>query len=208
MGLMSLVSCANRPYSQPGNPYASQPIYAGLTRWSLPSIGRPQLPNVKRLIQKLPGMGDGSYWRGDGVPGRPHIHISLGQQKAYFYKGRYLVGASPICSGSPAFPTPKGNFKVIEKDHDHLSSIYGDYINDYGGIVMTQIDNRKDPRPPGTRFDGAKMHWFMRLVGGIGMHAGYLPGYADSHGCIRLPETMARTFYLHAPMGTPVVITD
>lgn len=207
--LLVMVSCVNSgPYSQSSSPYGGGYGYANTPRWPFAGLSTPRLPNVKKLIQKVPGFGDGSYWRGDGVPGRPRIHIVLGQQKAYFYKGQYLVGASPICSGSPAFPTPKGQFRITEKDHDHLSSVYGDYINDYGGIVRTQIDNRIDPRPPGTRFDGAKMYWFMRITGGIGMHAGYLPGYADSHGCIRLPEAMARTYFMNAPLGTPVLITD
>lgn len=207
--LLITASCVNSgPYPQSSSPYGGGYGYAYTPRWPFAGLSRPRLPNVKKLIQKVPGFGDGSYWRGDGVPGRPRIHIVLSQQKAYFYKGQYLVGASPICSGSPAFPTPKGQYRITEKDHDHLSSVYGDYINDYGGIVRTQIDNRIDPRPPGTRFDGAKMYWFMRITGGIGMHAGYLPGYADSHGCIRLPEAMARTYFMHAPLGTPVLITD
>jgi hypothetical protein len=82
------------------------------------------------------------------------------------------------------------------------------YIDQAGNVLMTQIDNRKDRRPPGAKFDGAKMFWFMRVVGGVGMHEGYLPGYADSHGCIRLPSGMARTFYQNAPLGTPVRIVE
>jgi lipoprotein-anchoring transpeptidase ErfK/SrfK len=52
------------------------------------------------------------------------------------------------------------------------------------------------------------MYWFMRITGGIGMHQGYMPGYADSHGCIRLPASMAQVFYVNAPVGTPVKITE
>jgi lipoprotein-anchoring transpeptidase ErfK/SrfK len=52
------------------------------------------------------------------------------------------------------------------------------------------------------------MHWFLRVNGAVGMHEGYLPGYADSHGCIRLPAHMAPVFYKNAPLGTPVKITD
>lgn len=171
--------------------------------WGLVKMPRPRLPQFSS-----PWGGDGSYWQGDGVPGNPRIHIDIGDQMAYFYKGEREVCASPVCTGSPEFPTPRGSFRVMEKDHDHLSSIYGDYIDANGNIVKTQIDNRKDPRPPGTRFDGAKMHWFLRVTGAVGMHEGYLPGYADSHGCIRLPSHMARRFYENAPVGTPVKITE
>lgn len=50
------------------------------------------------------------------------------------------------------------------------------------------------------------MPYFLRLHGGIGMHAGYLPGYPASHGCIRLPQQMAVEFFKDATVGTPVVI--
>ena len=51
------------------------------------------------------------------------------------------------------------------------------------------------------------MPYFMRIVGGIGMHAGYLPGYPASHGCIRMPEFMAENFFNSVSVGTPVTIT-
>jgi hypothetical protein len=177
-------------------------------RWEFAPLGLVKMARTRFPQIKIPSVGDGSYWHGDGVTGKARIHIVISEQMAYFYKGENLVGASPVCTGSDQFPTPKGNFRVMDKDHDHLSSLYGDYIDPHGNIVATQIDNRKDPRPPGTKFDGAKMHWFMRVKGAVGMHEGYLPGYADSHGCIRLPTHMAKIFYENAPVGTPVKITE
>ena len=50
------------------------------------------------------------------------------------------------------------------------------------------------------------MPYFLRVHGGVGMHAGYLPGYPASHGCIRLPKEMALKFFEDAPVGTPVEI--
>jgi lipoprotein-anchoring transpeptidase ErfK/SrfK len=50
------------------------------------------------------------------------------------------------------------------------------------------------------------MPYFLRIHGGIGLHAGYLPGYPASHGCIRLPKVMALKFFQDATVGTPVVI--
>ncbi len=95
---------------------------------------------------------------------------------------------------------------MIEKDIDHKSSLYGDYEDHHGNVVMQNINNRTDPKPPGTRFEGAKMYYFMRIYGGVGMHQGYLPGYAASHGCIRLPGHMAEKFYAAVPLGTPVQV--
>jgi lipoprotein-anchoring transpeptidase ErfK/SrfK len=50
------------------------------------------------------------------------------------------------------------------------------------------------------------MPWFMEFANGVGMHTGFLPGIPDSHGCIRLPDRMAKTFFEVTPMGTPVTV--
>src|SRR5262245_58570391 len=68
---------------------------------------------------------DVSYWDGDGVGGSPRIRISLGEQKAFFYKGDQLVGVSSISTGREGFNTPTGTYKIIQKDRDHVSSVYG-----------------------------------------------------------------------------------
>lgn len=151
---------------------------------------------------------DVSFWDGDGVPGSPSIRISLGEQRAYFYKGGELVGVSVLSSGREGHDTPTGNFKIIQKDRHHKSNLYGDYVDTQTGTpVVKDIDVKKDPKPPGTVFDGARMPFFMRIVGGVGMHEGFLPGYAASHGCIRMPDFMAENFFAHVSIGTPVTVT-
>jgi len=148
-----------------------------------------------------------SYWDGDGVPGKPSIRISLGEQRAYFYKSGQLVGISQLSTGREGLDTPVGQYKIIQKDVDHASSEFGDYVDANGTVVMANIDNKKDPKPPGTKYKGAPMPYFMRIVGGVGLHAGYLPGYPASHGCIRMPEFMAEEFFANVALGTPVTIT-
>jgi len=147
-----------------------------------------------------------SFWDGDRLAGRPSIKIDVENQRAYFYKGGQLVGVSVISSGREGHDTPPGKFCVTDKDIDHASSLYGDYVDQSGQVVVQNIENKKDPRPPGTIFRGAPMPYFMRIHGDIGVHAGYLPGYPASHGCIRLPESMAEKFFEYAPIGTPVEI--
>jgi lipoprotein-anchoring transpeptidase ErfK/SrfK len=148
-----------------------------------------------------------SYWDGDGVPGKPSIKISLGEQRAYFYKGGQLVGISQLSTGREGMGTTTGSFKIIQKDKDHVSSQYGDYVDAADNVVVANVDVGKDPKPPGTHFKGAPMPYFMRIVGGTGMHAGYLPGYPASHGCIRMPEFMAENFFRSVSVGTPVTVT-
>lgn len=170
--------------------------------------GKKKLQDVRKLPAKLMALmrRDGSFWDADDMTGAPSIRIDLGDQMVYFYKGGELAGGSPISSGREGYATRPGRYRIIEKDIDHKSSLYGDYEDYDGNVIVQNVDNRKHPRPAGTRFEGAKMNYFMRIYGGVGMHQGYLPGYAASHGCIRLPGNMAEKFYEATPMGTPVTI--
>jgi hypothetical protein len=147
-----------------------------------------------------------SYWDGDGMGGAPSITIDLSDQKAYFYKGGALAGVSALSTGDQKHVTKTGSFKIIQKDQWHKSNLYGDFVDGAGNVVMANIDVTKDKAPPGARFEGSKMHHFMRFTGGIGMHEGFLPGYAASHGCVRMPGHMAAIFYNNVAIGTPVTV--
>jgi lipoprotein-anchoring transpeptidase ErfK/SrfK len=149
-----------------------------------------------------------SYWDGDTAGGSPSVKISLGEQRAYFYKGGVLVGVSQLSTGREGLNTQLGHFKIIQKDKDHVSSLFGDYVDSGGNVVVPNVDVNKDPKPPGAHFRGTPMPYFMRIVSGTGMHAGYLPGYPASHGCIRMPEFMAENFFRSVSVGTPVTITN
>lgn len=149
-----------------------------------------------------------AYWIGDGVSGAPAITIDIGAQKAFFYKGGKLVGESPICSGSASHPTPVGSFRVIQKSRNHRSNLYGAFVDGNDAIVVDNVDVTTDRAPAGTRFLGAKMPYFMRFSGGSGLHAGYLPGFPDSHGCVRLPDRMAEIYFENADYGTPVRVVN
>lgn len=156
--------------------------------------------------QPLSPVEAGAYWDGDGVTGSPEIVIDLSDQRAYFYKSDVLVGVTPISTGDSAHRTPTGSFKVSEKTIDHRSSRYGDYVDQYGNVVVKDVDNQKDKRPPGTKYLGADMAYWLRFNNAIGMHRGFLPGYPASHGCVRLPERLAIKFWENAQVGTPVKV--
>jgi hypothetical protein len=149
---------------------------------------------------------DGSRWFGDGMTGKPRLKICLSEQKIYFYKDDQLAGISPMSSGREGMETRPGKFKVTEKDIDHKSSLFGDYVGKDGVVLKKEADVRKDPKPAGAVFDAAEMPFFMRINGAIGMHQGFLPGYPASHGCIRLPKHMAEIFFRETPLGTSVEI--
>ena len=168
---------------------------------------------VPSYVQKLragvfPWAARSGYWNGDGVPGRPEIVVYLSEQRACFYKGKRVVGESTVSTGKPGFSTPPGHYHVISKDRNHVSSEFGDYVDDSGKVVKSNIDSRNDPQPPGAHFDGARMPYCMHFNGGYAMHEGYVPRYAASHGCIRLPNGMAEHFFDASPEGTPVIVKE
>jgi L,D-transpeptidase catalytic domain len=131
------------------------------------------------------------------------IEIDLSAQKASLLHDGGVVYETPISSGRPGRRTPTGNFQVIEKDEDHLSSLYGRIVDAGGRTIVAGADSGMAVAPGG-RFIPAPMHHFLRFDGATGMHAGHLPGYPASHGCVRLPSAKAALFYNIAEIGTPV----
>jgi hypothetical protein len=109
------------------------------------------------------------------------VVISLTSQRAMVYRDGVLIAASTISTGSKDRETPTGVFPILEKQLVHRSSTY----------------------------DNAPMPYMQRLTSkGVALHAGNLPGYAASHGCIRLPTGFAKLLYGATQIGTPVMITD
>jgi lipoprotein-anchoring transpeptidase ErfK/SrfK len=139
------------------------------------------------------------------TPDQLHIVISIPKQRAYLMTGEQIVIDSPISSGKRGHSSPTGPLQVLQKDPNHHSSLYGDFIDQSGRVVRAGVSAQIDAAPSGTHFAGAAMKWFMRLTDdGVGMHVGILPGYPASHGCIRMPEPAAAQFYAHVKVGTPV----
>jgi lipoprotein-anchoring transpeptidase ErfK/SrfK len=147
-----------------------------------------------------------SYWKDEGITGEPTILIDLAAQRAHFFKGQTEVGQSLISSGKKGFETPPGEFKITQKDKNHVSNLYGNFVDAEGTVVQKDVDTSKQKPPEGTSFAGAKMPFFLRFNGGVGMHAGRLPGRAASHGCVRLPRNMAEHFFNNTELGTPVTV--
>lgn len=142
-------------------------------------------------------------------PDNSTVVISISQQRAVMkIRGTEDVYIdTPVSTGKRSGMTPTGTFTVLEKDADHRSSIYGDFVDSRGRVVRTGISTKVDAAPAGTRYLGAPMKFFCRLTwSGVGMHVGILPGYPASHGCIRLPAEIAPLIYQKVRKGTPVSI--
>jgi hypothetical protein len=119
-------------------------------------------------------------WMGEAVTKGPVVMVvSITEQRAYVYRNGILIGATTVSTGRPGHLTPTGVFTVLQKQKEHKSTIY----------------------------DGALMPFMERLTwGGIALHAGGLPGYPESHGCIHLPSEFAQRLYDISPNGMTVVI--
>jgi len=114
------------------------------------------------------------------VPQGPlHIIVSTAKQRVTVYANGTLVGRAPVSTGMPDHPTPMGIFTVISKSRWHVSNIYS----------------------------GAPMPYMQRITwSGIALHAGKLPGYPASHGCIRLPEYFATRLWALSKIGARVIV--
>jgi hypothetical protein len=139
-----------------------------------------------------------------GTSGRK-IVVRLKEQKAYLYHHGRIVAVSTVSTGREGYATPSGWYRVAQKDLRHRSSLYGAYVRD-GRIVKANVNVKKDKKPAGAVFVGAPMPYFLRIHGAVGLHAGHVPGYPASHGCIRLPPRQARRFFYAVQVGTLVII--
>ena len=150
---------------------------------SLPAGASAQAVAIAASDGRIESLKPGDYlWAPEIAPAGPvTVIVSLTTQKAYAYRNGVVIGVSTVSTGTKGYATPTGIFTVLQKDADHVSNIY----------------------------KGAAMPFMQRLTwGGIAMHAGNLPGYPASHGCIRLPLAFAKLLFGITRMGITVVITQ
>ena len=133
------------------------------------------------------------------------VIINLSEQRAYLIEGGKVSLISPIASGKPGWSTPTGNFSVIRKDIDHRSQSFGEVIDGSGRMTNSNATPGTHV-PPGSHYQPAPMPYYMEFSQAIGMHAGYLPGYPASHGCVRMPRDLAERFFERVNIRTPVKV--
>jgi hypothetical protein len=135
------------------------------------------------VLPFTPTLKPGDYvWHPEVSPTGPVVVlVSLPDQILYVYRNGVRIGRSTVSTGKPGKQTPTGVFTVLQKKVQHTSSIY----------------------------KGAQMPHMQRLTWtGIAMHAGYLPGYPASAGCVRMPVDFAGKLYSVTGIGTTVIIAD
>ena len=136
---------------------------------------------------------------------QPAVIINLTEQTAYLLEDGRVAFASPIASGKEGWGTPIGTFSIVSKDLNHQSGTFGLVSDSYGRIVNPNATPGSYV-PPGCHYIPAPMPYFMEFRKYVGMHAGYLPGYPASHGCVRMPRDLAAEFFARVKVGTPVKV--
>ncbi len=135
------------------------------------------------------------------------IFIFLDEQELDLYVGDKVAVVSPVSTGRRPGWTPLGQYSIISKSAKHRSSTYGKHVTGSGKVSRSNVDSRKSKPAPGSRFVGSPMPNFLRLTqNGVGIHAGVLPGYPASHGCIRVPHGVSSLLFEHCSVGTRVTI--
>ncbi len=121
-------------------------------------------------------------WHPERQPYGPvAVVVSIEEQRVHVYRNGVRIAVSTCSTGKPGHGTPTGVFVVLQKDRDHRSSTY---------------NNAPMPNMNRLTWDG------------IALHAGNLPGYPASHGCVRLPLDFSARLFDVTHLGTPVIIAD
>ncbi len=146
---------------------------------SVAAIAPPPLPIELDNLALKPGQ---FVWLPEIVPSGPLvIVVSIPEQKAFVYRNGVRIAVSTVSTGKKGHETPTGVFTILQKHKDHRSSLY----------------------------DDAPMPFMQRLTwDGVALHAGKLPGYPASHGCVRLPEDFARKLFDVTDFGITVIVAN
>ncbi|WP_116132185.1 L,D-transpeptidase [Tropicimonas sp. IMCC34043] len=143
--------------------------------------GLPGRANQGEVVFDDQNMLPGDYtWHPDRSPeGAVAVVVSLPEQLAHVYRNGVRIGVSTVSSGKPGHETPTGVFTILQKDKNHHSTTY---------------NNASMPNTERLTWDG------------VALHAGGLPGYPSSHGCVHLPLEFSAKLFEITHVGTPVII--
>lgn len=155
----------------------------GLCLALLPLPAMAQRSDALAVERAALAMRPGAHrWADDpALPGPVSIVVSVPMQMAFVYRGDVLIGATTVSTGKPGKTTPIGEYTILQKRPFHRSNLY----------------------------DNAPMPFMQRLTwDGVALHAGNLPGFPASHGCIRIPTAFARALFAATSLGGQVAVVN
>jgi hypothetical protein len=136
---------------------------------------------AQQVVKAIADLKPGEYtWHPERSPAGPvAIVVSIPDQRVHVYRNGIRIAVSTCSTGKPGHATPTGVFTILQKDKDHRSSTY---------------NNAPMPNMNRLTWDG------------VALHAGKLPGYPASHGCVRLPLAFSEKLFEVTHVGTPVIV--
>ncbi len=155
----------------------------GLLLSLLPLPTLAQEPGALAVERAAVAMRPGDHrWADDpALPGPVSIVVSVPMQMAFVYRGERLIGVTTVSTGKPGKMTPIGEYTILQKRPFHRSNLY----------------------------NNAPMPFMQRLTwDGVALHAGNLPGFPASHGCIRIPTAFARRLFEATQLGGQVAVVN
>jgi hypothetical protein len=157
-------------------------ILAGAFVGSVPLYGQgSKVSSPTELARAADALQPGEWvWAAEVAPTGPIlIYVDLSRQRATVYRNGVRIAVSTISSGKPGHETPIGVFTILQKDASHHSK----------------------------KYNNAPMPFQERLTwDGVALHAGGLPGYPESHGCVHLPYTFSQQLFSITTLGATVVV--
>ena len=146
-----------------------------------------------------------AYDRPARLPSNPsnvRVKVSLTKQLAYVLEGGEPLLVMPVSVGTASTPTPRGSFRIQNKDHMHRANTHGYAYN--GSQARQTYLNKK---PSGWSFKGTPMPYWCGFIGeSYGFHVGWMKHRPCTHGCIRMHENVGPKFFRLVKVGTPVSI--
>lgn len=158
-------------------------VSAGAVAFGGPLLSQQVQVGSGSVVRTVTTLKPGQFvWAPQAAPEGPMLMIvNLSTQRALFFRNGVPIGASTVSTGKSGHGTPTGVFTILQKQVEHHS----------------------------TKYNNAPMPFMERLTwDGVALHAGNLPGYPASHGCVRLPVDFAKLLYGATKLGMTVVITD
>jgi len=141
------------------------------------------------------------------TPADSKLQINLTEQRVKLFSGDKLALESQISTGNEGHQTPVGKFSILEKKVEKTSNLYGKWVHGESGETLISDGDFRKPPKGNAEFRGTSMPYWMRVTWrGVGMHIGYVPLYAASHGCIRVPREVQPLIFSKTRVGTPVEI--
>ena len=136
-------------------------------------------------------------------PSAVRVKVSISNQAVYVMEGDKPLMVAPVSVGTSGSPTPKGNFRIFNKEHEHRANTHG-YSYNGNDIRKGYLSQR----PSGWNFKGTPMPYWCEFSPAYGFHTGWMKPYPCTRGCLRMHENVSPKFYRLVSHGTPVNIAN